>query len=109
MICDRCGAEYEAKETDRTDANIEDEEFLTEHTIPKNIHFCTYCYNYLILQSWSSCKYQRSVSDISYKQGHIGDYAQASRHNPKCREFDIKYGFLNPETNRYWDEKEDNK
>ena len=51
-------------------------------------------------------KYQRSVSDISYQQGHVGDYAQASRHNPKCREFDVKYGFLNPETNRYWDEKD---
>ena len=106
MICDRCGAKYELKETCRTDANIEEEEIITEHPIPKNIHFCVYCNNYLILQSWDPISYIRTVSDISYKQERDVLYAQSSRHNPKCHEFDIKYEFLNPETNLYWDEKE---
>ena len=98
-ICSRCGKEYDDS-SDSSRLTLEEQEYYCGHSIPPEAKFCLYCYIYLI----DSSKYYREICDASFIERSLAPYTVTSRLNPVCRDFDIKYGFLNPDTNTYWDE-----
>ena len=98
-ICSRCGKEYDGSSEDSR-SSLKEQESFCNHTIPPDAKFCLYCYQYLI----DSSKYYRAICDSAYSIKSLAPYAVTSRYNPVCRDFDIIHGFLNPDTNTYWDE-----
>ena len=112
-VCSRCGREYGcycgcySEEDERETINrLED---CINHKLPENVHVCPDCYHYLNFASSFITNVLRGLFDEDYRNGNINSHGKSSRQNPKCREFDITYGFINPKNNRYYDETEDNK
>ena len=101
-ICERCRSTYQGNFPDRIDT-WRDEDLIT-HDVPKNAVLCFGCALYLL---WSRIFPGgiRRFWDEYYKTGAVPILGMKSRYSTTCREFDINYGFLDPETNLYWDEK----
>lgn len=100
-ICERCHGYFQGDFPDRIDAWREPD--LIAHSVPKDSALCFGCAVYLL---WSRV-FQGGIRrfwDDYYKTGAICQLGKKSRYNSVCRNFDITYGFLNPETNLYWDE-----
>lgn len=102
-VCKRCRNYYQGDFPDRIDTWRDEE--LIAHSVPNDATLCFGCALYLL---WSRIFPDgiRRYWDEYYKTGDHFQLGKKSRYNETCREFDINYGFLNPETNRYWDEKD---
>lgn len=100
-ICERCHCTYEGSFPDKIEARRDSD--LIAHSVPNNAALCFSCALYLL---WSRV-FQGGIRrfwDEYYKADKKINLGQKSRYNCYCRDFDIRYGFLNSDTNLYWDE-----
>ena len=100
-ICERCRSQKEAGFSIQIKAKTES--VLLEHLVPPESSLCFDCALYLL---WSRVfpKGIRRFWDHYYISGKLYSLGRKSRYGPVCRQFDIYYGFLDSETNLYWDE-----
>lgn len=100
-ICERCKCKKETGYSIQIKAKTES--VLLEHSVPPESCLCFDCALYLL---WSRVFPNgiRRFWDYYYISGRIYSLGQKSRYGSVCRIFDINHGFLNPETNLYWDE-----
>lgn len=100
-ICERYRCTYEGSFPDKIETQRDSN--LIAHSVPNNAALCFSCALYLL---WSRVLQGgiRRFWDEYYKTGDSVILGQKSRYNSYCRDFDIRYGFLNPGTNLYWDE-----
>lgn len=100
-ICERCRCTHEAGYSIKIQASSDSD--LIAHNVPANANLCFDCALYLL---WSRVFPGgiRRIWDYYYLAGNICILGKKSRYSSICRKFDVQYGFLNPQTNLYWDE-----
>lgn len=100
--CARCGTKY--KDSYLGKWNSQNDSDLKAHAVPADQFICWHCAVYLL---WSSIfpKGIRIFRDEDFLSGTNPALGKFSRHNPTSKAFDIKYGFLDKESNLYWDER----
>ena len=112
-ICSRCGRKYGcycgcySEEDDKQHIRWLEEKI--NHTLPEDVHVCPDCFYYLFFGSAFITNVTRTLFDADYRKGSLNSHGYSSRYNPKCRAFDIKYGFMKPENEKFFDETEDAK
>ena len=103
--CDRCGNKCDDSYAIgySTRWNAKNESDLREHHVPENLNICSDCVLYLL---WSRIFPDgiRFYWDDYYLNNSKINLSMFTRYNSYCRKFDIQYGFLDENTNKYWDE-----
>ena len=103
-ICERCRCVYEGDFPVKIETWRDSD--LVAHSVPDNAVLCFGCALYLLWSRIFPGGIRRFWDE--YYMTNSCFLGHKSRYSPKCREFDIKYRFLDSGTNVYWDEK-DNK
>ena len=101
-ICERCHCVYQGDFPDRIDTWRDSD--LISHDVPNNAALCFGCALYLLWSRIFSGGIRRFWDEYFFNNDLCG-LGNKSRYNSNCRNFDIKYGFLNSENNVYWDER----
>lgn len=103
--CDRCKCECDdtltiGYPTKWNSSNLWE---LKEHNVPENLNLCFNCTLYLL---WSQIFPHgiRYYWDEYYLTDSKNLLKRFTRYDSNCRNFDIQFGFLNDESNTYWDE-----
>lgn len=117
--CSRCERKFGFSDTKYSSKKYH---FLKKFGVPEYIIICGYCYKYLdegpygtrLFKEYTDRDYLEYVEkkrdkvcikNNLYDQLCINNnFYMESRYNPSCKEFDIRYGFLDEDTNLYWDE-----
>ena len=100
-ICERCRCAHEAGYSIRIKADSDSD--LMKHSVPANADLCFACALYLLWSRIFPGGIRRFWDDY-YFTGKVRTLGERSRYGYVCRQFDVFYGFLDPETNKYWDE-----
>ena len=100
-ICERCQGSNEAGFSIQIKARTDSD--LVAHSVPAESSLCFDCALYLL---WSRIFPDgiRKYWDEYYMSGNLCVLGRKSRYGSVSREFDINYGFVDSETNLYWDE-----
>ena len=100
-ICERCKCVHEIDSSIKIKADSDSD--LIKHSVPSDAELCFACALYLLWSRVFPGGIRRFWDDYN-SAGKLHVLLERSRYGSTCRQFDIYYGFLNPETNKYWDE-----